>query len=72
MASYALGDYKQCLTTLPDDNGGFAGKKDASSHDLDLQVLAIVLRGRLIITIRFRIHDANAILTFRHLIRNGP
>ena len=47
LATYALEDYEQCLTTLPDDNGGFASKKNASSHDLDLQVLAIVLRGEL-------------------------
>ncbi|KAK9899483.1 hypothetical protein P389DRAFT_143 [Cystobasidium minutum MCA 4210] len=45
LASYSLEDYEQCLTTLPEDNGGFASKKNASSHDLDLQVLAITLRG---------------------------
>lgn len=45
LAAYALGDYEQCLSTLPDENGGFTAKKEASSHDLDLQVLAITLRG---------------------------
>lgn len=45
LALYAIGDYAGCLNQLPAEQAEFVSRSNAVSHDLDLQVLAILLRG---------------------------